>query len=89
MSFSKDKTAVDDDTSETYMKYEKGYGNERQDSNILGSDIVATTEEDTPLTEQEAGDAALANAPWKYKLIALVTALLFPSKVHIKMRILV
>lgn len=26
------------------------------------------------------GDTALANAPWKYKIIALVTALLFPCK---------
>lgn len=26
------------------------------------------------------GDTALANAPWKYKMIALVTALLFPCK---------
>lgn len=34
------------------------------------------------LTEKEVGDAALANAPWKYKLIALVTALLFPRKVY-------
>lgn len=24
------------------------------------------------------GDTALANAPWKYKIIALVTALMFP-----------
>lgn len=26
------------------------------------------------------GDTALANAPWKYKIIALVTALMFPCK---------
>jgi hypothetical protein len=36
--------------------------------------------DDAPLTSEQAGDAALANAPWQYKLIALVTALLFPSK---------
>lgn len=36
--------------------------------------------EDAPLTAEEAGDAALANAPWQYKLVALVTALLFPRK---------
>lgn len=26
------------------------------------------------------GDTALANAPWKYKVIALITALMFPCK---------
>lgn len=26
------------------------------------------------------GDTALADAPWKFKIIALVTALLFPCK---------
>lgn len=26
------------------------------------------------------GDTALANAPWKYKIIALTTALMFPCK---------
>jgi hypothetical protein len=30
------------------------------------------------LSENEAGESALVNAPWQYKLIALVTALLFP-----------
>ncbi|OBZ90100.1 Major facilitator superfamily domain-containing protein 1 [Choanephora cucurbitarum] len=34
------------------------------------------------LSEEEAGDAALANAPWQYKLVALVTALLFPLGAH-------
>lgn len=83
MSFSKDKIAVDDDiASEAHMKYDS----EKYHSNTPNADksesLTATTEgEETPLTEQEAGDAALANAPWQYKLIALVTALLFPSKV--------
>ncbi|KAI8365082.1 major facilitator superfamily domain-containing protein [Blakeslea trispora] len=40
------------------------------------------TSEREVLSEQEAGDAALANAPWQYKLVALVTALLFPLGAH-------
>lgn len=38
------------------------------------------SEKETQLTAQEAGDAALANSPWQYRLIALTTALLFPRK---------
>lgn len=33
----------------------------------------------TVIDEIQAGDTALANAPWQYKLIALITALCFPS----------
>lgn len=38
--------------------------------------------EDKPSEEIRTfgGDTALANAPWKYKIIALVTALMFPCK---------
>jgi hypothetical protein len=36
---------------------------------------------DLPITEQEAGDTALANAPWQYKIVALITALAFPCKI--------
>lgn len=35
--------------------------------------------EATVIDEIQAGDTALANAPWQYKLIALITALCFPS----------
>jgi hypothetical protein len=42
--------------------------------------IESANTEDAPLTAEEAGDAALANAPWQYKLVALITALLFPRK---------
>lgn len=43
-------------------------------------DNPAATVETHSIKEHQTGDAALANAPWQYKLIALVTALCFPSK---------
>ncbi|KAG0744086.1 hypothetical protein G6F57_002004 [Rhizopus arrhizus] len=36
----------------------------------------------TVIDEIQAGDTALANAPWQYKLIALITALCFPIGSH-------
>jgi hypothetical protein len=33
------------------------------------------------------GDTAFANAPWKYKIIALVTALLFPREYTLLLKI--
>ncbi|KAI8636910.1 major facilitator superfamily domain-containing protein [Parasitella parasitica] len=41
-----------------------------------------STSENLPLTSEDVGDAALANSPWQYKLIALITALLFPLGAH-------
>ncbi|KAG1054331.1 hypothetical protein G6F43_003655 [Rhizopus delemar] len=38
--------------------------------------------EATVIDEIQAGDTALANAPWQYKLIALITALCFPIGSH-------
>ncbi|KAG2231589.1 major facilitator superfamily domain-containing protein [Thamnidium elegans] len=80
MSISNDKTAVN---NEEYIKYDDGYQTEAYEAKMIAVESSASsTEEDTPLTEKEAGDAALANAPWQYKLIALVTALLFPLGSH-------
>ncbi|KAI9254121.1 major facilitator superfamily domain-containing protein [Helicostylum pulchrum] len=80
MSVSNDKTVVDNDE---YIKYGNGYQAETYEANMGAVESsTASAEEDTPLTEKEAGDAALANAPWQYKLIALVTALLFPLGSH-------
>jgi hypothetical protein len=79
MSFIKDeKTAVDHDHKETFNTSEKALEiNETHSDHGLDS---SSTSEIKPLTSEEAGDAALANSPWQYKLIALVTALLFPRK---------
>ncbi|KAI9277800.1 major facilitator superfamily domain-containing protein [Sporodiniella umbellata] len=38
--------------------------------------------ESETIDERLAGDTALANAPWQYKLIALITALCFPIGSH-------
>ncbi|CEG75254.1 hypothetical protein RMATCC62417_10327 [Rhizopus microsporus] len=46
------------------------------------SDNPEATVETDSIQEHQAGDAALANAPWQYKLIALVTALCFPIGSH-------
>lgn len=43
-------------------------------------DENSSSDVDLPITEQEAGDTALANSPWQYKIVALVTALAFPRK---------
>ncbi|KAG2193658.1 hypothetical protein INT46_004268 [Mucor plumbeus] len=81
MSFIKDeKTAVDHDHKETFNISEKALEiNETHSDHGLDS---SSTSETKPLTSEEAGDAALANSPWQYKLIALVTALLFPLGAH-------
>jgi hypothetical protein len=77
MSLSNDKVQVND---EPFIKDDSGYQTKDYPKvEIMESDNSSV--EEGRLTEQEAGDAALANAPWQYKLIALVTALLFPSKV--------
>lgn len=46
---------------------------------LVDNSPLAETE---TLDENQAGDTALANAPWQYKLIALVTALCFPIGSH-------
>lgn len=55
------------DTSEKYL----------QDGKSVSSEEEKHSEENV-ITH--GGDTALANAPWKYKMIALVTALMFPCK---------
>lgn len=79
MSISSKKLEVDEEPrlKDDLNYLAKGYPqieNEKTDS-------ISSAEDQ--LTMQEAGDAALANAPWQYKLIALVTALLFPRKLYI------
>ena len=80
MSLPKDKDTFESNKVESYSGFDKTL---RQDSHDLNSGYeksdIASDEQPT-LTEQEAGDAALANSPWQYKLVALVTALLFPCK---------
>ncbi|KAI8384989.1 major facilitator superfamily domain-containing protein [Radiomyces spectabilis] len=44
--------------------------------------IVDKEEDPHPETAASGGDAALANAPWQFKLIALATALLLPVGSH-------
>ncbi|KAI8062319.1 major facilitator superfamily domain-containing protein [Gilbertella persicaria] len=76
MSAPNEKVAVMDDVhSDKYTSSEKALD---ENHNIDSSNAS----EHTPLSEQEAGDAALANAPWQYKLLALITALLFPLGAH-------
>lgn len=67
---------------------------ESEKQEVLGTENVYTgsTEKylkDTNSVEEDnkseevvthGGDTAFANAPWKFKIIALVTALLFPCK---------
>lgn len=54
---------------------------EKQETN---SEKVAIESIDNEKQKQTyGGDTALANAPWKFKIIALVTALLFPCKIAI------
>lgn len=55
------------DNSENYLK----------DGKSVSSEEEKHTEENVIA---HGGDTALANAPWKYKVIALVTALMFPCK---------
>lgn len=50
------------------------------DEKQLAPDVSTPHSETETMDENQAGDTALANAPWQYKLIALVTALCFPSK---------
>lgn len=80
MSFEKDeKTAVDyDHHKETLVTSDKTL--EINDTHSDHGPDSASASETKPLTSEEAGDAALANSPWQYKLVALVTALLFPRK---------
>lgn len=80
MSSLKDKVAVESETVETsYAHDEKTY----HDSNdVIPSEKTDIDSDGESLSSQEAGDAALANAPWQYKLVALVTALLFPRNVY-------
>lgn len=40
----------------------------------------SSSDADLAVNEQEVGDTALANSPWKYKIVALITALSFPRK---------
>lgn len=53
---------------------------EKQDakSETVASEL--SIKEDEKHQVHGGGDTALANAPWKFKIIALVTALLFPCK---------
>lgn len=55
------------DNSEKYL----------QDGTSASSVDEKHAEEDLKV---HGGDTALANAPWKYKALALVTALMFPCK---------
>ncbi|KAL7320553.1 hypothetical protein PS15m_000432 [Mucor circinelloides] len=82
MSFEKDeKTAVDyDHHKETLVTSDKTL--EINDTHSDHGPDSASASEAKPLTSEEAGDAALANSPWQYKLVALVTALLFPLGAH-------
>lgn len=81
MSSLKDKVAVEDETVETsYVNDEKTYHHDSND--VVASENTDIDSDGESLSSQEAGDAALANAPWQYKLIALVTALLFPLGSH-------
>lgn len=82
MSSLKDKVAVEDETVETsYVNDEKTYHHDSND--VVASEKTDIDSDGESLSSQEAGDAALANAPWQYKLIALVTALLFPRNVYV------
>lgn len=73
-----EKIAVDYDHKETFNASDKTLEiNETHSDHGLDSNSAG---EIKPLTSEEAGDAALANSPWQYKLIALITALLFPRK---------
>lgn len=81
MSLASEKIAVGDEpfTGDDSNYLAKGFPqNETEKSDNFSA-------EETQLTAQEAGDAALANAPWQYKLIALITALLFPRKLDMNL----
>ncbi|KAG0735601.1 hypothetical protein G6F57_006793 [Rhizopus arrhizus] len=52
------------------------------DEKQLAPDVSTPHSETETMDENQAGDTALANAPWQYKLIALVTALCFPIGSH-------
>lgn len=78
MSFDEKTAAADHDHKETFVASDKALGiNDTHSDHTPDSSSAGETK---PLTSEEAGDAALANSPWQYKLIALVTALLFPCK---------
>ncbi|KAF7727035.1 hypothetical protein EC973_008082 [Apophysomyces ossiformis] len=61
-------------------KTETGRLNEK-DQSLEGS-IEKVPMEDEPQVVSHGGDTAFANAPWKYKVIALVTALMLPVGSH-------
>ncbi|KAI7892342.1 major facilitator superfamily domain-containing protein [Mucor mucedo] len=78
MSISSKKIVVDE---EPYIKDDSSYISKNYPQ-IENEKVDSSSTVEDQLTAQEAGDAALANAPWQYKLIALVTALLFPLGSH-------
>ena len=52
---------------------------------VAGEDNKAayTAQQHSEETGLHENDAALANAPWKYKVVALVTALMLPGTCYI------
>ncbi|KAK4511303.1 uncharacterized protein ATC70_012518 [Mucor velutinosus] len=80
MSFDEKTAAVDQHHKETFVASDKA--SEINDTHSDHGPDSSSASEIKPLTSEQAGDAALANSPWQYKLIALVTALLFPLGAH-------
>ncbi|KAF1799443.1 major facilitator superfamily domain-containing protein [Mucor lusitanicus] len=80
MPFDEKTAAVDHDHKETFVASDKAL--EVNDAHSDHGPDSSSASETKPLTAEQAGDAALANSPWQYKLIALVTALLFPLGAH-------
>lgn len=79
MSFSKEEKTAIEGQDDSFTKYDKAHAHDSSDN--ITEKAAIDSDDDQSLTSQEAGDAALANSPWQYKLIALVTALLFPRKI--------
>ncbi|KAG0171973.1 hypothetical protein DFQ28_005385 [Apophysomyces sp. BC1034] len=61
-------------------KVETGHAHEKE--RYQESSIEKVPMEDEPNVVSHGGDTAFANAPWKYKVIALVTALMLPIGSH-------
>ncbi|CAO3652672.1 unnamed protein product [Cunninghamella blakesleeana] len=67
-----EKVVVTDTTTVEKQYYEESHSVEKQDLDVKEEQEVNT----------HGGDTALANAPWKFKLIALATALMLPVGSH-------
>lgn len=65
-----EKVELTDTTEEKKAYYEESQSIEKQEQEEKQHEVG------------HGGDTALANAPWKFKLIALVTALMLPVGSH-------